>query len=404
MTAALSEAVEQNMIKELKSSPFLGLICDESSDVSNYKKVIIYLTYVNESGIGKTSFIDIIDINDGKAETTLNSTKAVLQNLDIKLCKIVGLGTDGAPVMTGCKGGLGILLKNAGASYLVQTHCSAHRVSLALSQAAKNIPRIKNIELILAQLYHFFYDSPVRESVLREINEINEMPEVKLKEPKNVRWLSLYEAVKAVFKSFGSIVEALELIEQKKNDLNSVKAKGLLTKMKHADFSYLLSVILDVLEPIKKLNLIFQQQNVNFSKIKPMVTSCIEVLEHLKENEGMNEKKYRESCEKNDDGSIIYQNVKIADKISNEAVKSEFISEVIKNLKRRFPETAVDVLNSLDAIFNPFNYPSTKHGQEELKFLIGHNGYIEDGDTIIHGDTLRNDLCISSKSLLISKY
>lgn len=236
MTAALAQAVEQNMFKELKSSPFFGLICDESSDVSNYKKLILYLTYINESGIGKTSFIDIIDIKDGKAETILDSTKTVLQNLDIDLGKVVGLGTDGAAVMTGCKGGVGVLLKNAGASYLVQTHCSAHRVSLALSQAAKNIPRIKNIEIILAQLYHFFYDSPVRESVLRQIYEINDMPEVKLKEPKNVRWLSLYEAVSAVSKSFGSIVEALEHIAEKKNDLNSVKAKGLLTKIKSTDF------------------------------------------------------------------------------------------------------------------------------------------------------------------------
>lgn len=61
----------------------------------------------------------------------------------------------------------------------------------------------------------------------------------------------IHEAVSAVFKSFGSIVEALEHIAERKNDLNSVKAKGLLTKIKAADFSYLLSVILDVLEPVK---------------------------------------------------------------------------------------------------------------------------------------------------------
>lgn len=202
------------------------------------------------------------------------------------------------------------------------------------------------------------------------------MPEVKLKEPKNVRWLSLYEAVSAVFKSFGSIVAAVEHIAEKKNYLNSVKAKGLLTKMKAADFSYLLSVILDVLEPVKKLNLIFQQRNVIFSKINAMVSSCIEELENLKQNEGINEKKYRETCEKNGD-DIIYQNVKIGEKTSSEIVRSEFISEVIKNLKYRFPQEAKDVLKSLDTIFNPINYPSTKnglrnHGQEELEFLIGY--------------------------------
>lgn len=47
MTAVLSQAVEENMMKELKSSPFFGLICDESSDVSNYKK-LIYLPYTHK--------------------------------------------------------------------------------------------------------------------------------------------------------------------------------------------------------------------------------------------------------------------------------------------------------------------------------------------------------------------
>lgn len=75
------------------------------------RNLFIYLTHINESGIGKTSFIDIIDMKDGKADTILDSTKTVLQKLDIDLDKIVGLGTDGAAVMTGCKGGVGVLLK-----------------------------------------------------------------------------------------------------------------------------------------------------------------------------------------------------------------------------------------------------------------------------------------------------
>lgn len=54
----------------------------------------------------------------------------------------------------------------------------------------------------------------------------------------------------------------------------------------------------------------------------------------------------------------------------------------------------MDVLKSLDTIFNPINYPSTKdglrnHGQEELEFLIGYYGSTEKG--IIDGDSLRND-------------
>lgn len=48
------------------------------------------------------------------------------------------------------------------------------------------------------------------------LRQIYKIPEAKLKEPKNVQWLSLYEAVSAVFKSFGSIVGALEHIAEEK--------------------------------------------------------------------------------------------------------------------------------------------------------------------------------------------
>lgn len=81
-------------------------------------------------------------------------------------------------------------------------------------------------------------------------------------------------------------------------------------------------------------------------------------------------KKYCEACKKNGDDSQIYQNVSTVGKILSETVGSEFITEVIKNLKYRFLQESMDVLKSLETIFNPFNYPSSKdglcnHGEEE---------------------------------------
>ena len=51
----------------------------------------------------------------------------------------VGLGSDRAAVMFGRRGGLGVLL-GKDAPLLTHVHCVAHRLSLACSDAAKDIP------------------------------------------------------------------------------------------------------------------------------------------------------------------------------------------------------------------------------------------------------------------------
>lgn len=408
MTSASAQAIEELLIQKFKPSSFFGIICDESCDVSNFKKLIVYLTYIDEDGYGKTAFVDILNINDGKADTIVNSLKSTMEKLNIDLNKIVGLGTDGAAVMTGCKGGVGVRLKTAGATHLLQIHCSAHRVSLALSQAAKNIKQTKDLENTLQQLYHFFDDSPVRESVLRQIFQINEISEIKLKEPKNVRWLSLYEAVSAVIQCFGSIVEALEHIAEKKNDLNSVKAKGLLSKIKNANFPFLLAIILDVLEPVKKLNVLFQHQNVIFSKVNVMVSSCISVLENLKGNKGEHENNYIENCT-NDEDDVVYQNIKLGKQTLNEHFKSNFISEVVGNLKFRFPAESLDVLKSLDSMLNPFNYPTNSeellnYGSEDIDLLIRTFGELISGDKLKNNFQYFKQIVLNFKSMSMKDF
>jgi hypothetical protein len=55
------------------------------------------------------------------------------------LVYFLGLGTDGAAVMTGKKKGLtGRFLELN--PHLINTHCSAHRLALCTEQAAEKIP------------------------------------------------------------------------------------------------------------------------------------------------------------------------------------------------------------------------------------------------------------------------
>ena len=60
MESVLAKCVDNNLIKELNDSrtPFIGLMLDETCDISTEKKLAIYARYVNsETGPDNTSFV-----------------------------------------------------------------------------------------------------------------------------------------------------------------------------------------------------------------------------------------------------------------------------------------------------------------------------------------------------------
>ena len=79
--------------------------------------------------------------------------------------KVFGFGSDGASVMVGRVSGVATRMK-AHNPELVSIHCGAHRVALASSQAATQIPYLKKFDS------HLNENSPVREAALHHIQEI----------------------------------------------------------------------------------------------------------------------------------------------------------------------------------------------------------------------------------------
>lgn len=123
---------------------------------------------MNSKGESVTRFTKIIDLKDGKAETIREAIVGHLDVSSLPLQQLCGLGSDGAAVMLGRKGGVATLLK-ADVPHLVSNHCVAHRLALASSQAANGIPYLKTFKAVVEQLYRFYHYSPVRTAALQDI-------------------------------------------------------------------------------------------------------------------------------------------------------------------------------------------------------------------------------------------
>ena len=156
--------------------------------------MIIYCRFLTNGEV-TTRFLGIVELFD---DTAIIITDALLQfcaKMDLDIHKqLVALGSDGASVMLGCRGGVSTLLKER-IPYLISNHCVAHRLALVCGQAADEIPYLKKFKSILHQLYKFYQYSAVRTAGIRAIQDVLNDPQLKLTQAKDVRWLSHEKAV-----------------------------------------------------------------------------------------------------------------------------------------------------------------------------------------------------------------
>ncbi|KAK1891644.1 Zinc finger protein 862, partial [Dissostichus eleginoides] len=114
--------------EKLKASEFIGIIIDETVSITVENKLIAYDKIENKGKID--NFLGNYNLHSGTAQCIYEKVVEVLRGRGVELSKVMGLGSDGASVMTGKRAGVGALLKRVN-PFLIQVHCVAHRAALA---------------------------------------------------------------------------------------------------------------------------------------------------------------------------------------------------------------------------------------------------------------------------------
>ena len=188
MVHVLSATVEEEILEDIHSSPLVGLLCDESTDIAVTNQLVVYARYI-KNGKAYTRFLKIKELTNGSAPTIERALLELCTEGRIPLEKIAAFGSDGAPVMIGRREGVAAKLK-VHIPHLVSIHCAAHRLALATSHASEKVPYIKRYSKLLESIYHFYQKSTTRQVRLHQMQQVFGDPNLKLKEPKHVRWLS----------------------------------------------------------------------------------------------------------------------------------------------------------------------------------------------------------------------
>ena len=191
---------------------------------------------------------------------------------------------------------------------------------------------------------------------LHAIQEILNDPLIKCKLPKDVRWLSHDNAIKALVRCLPSILVSLD---REASENGEPTAHGLFKFMKCYKFVACLYLLSDVLPHLSRLSRIFQKEDIDFFLVQP----CL--IKEYMHCPGPN-------LSKVDD--VLVTDLKDFQIIVSDSQKDAFksnIQAIIDQLYNRFPH--VELIDAL-SIFDPCTLPSDEkelvtHGRERLKVL-----------------------------------
>ncbi len=383
----LSDTVAEPISQNMQQSPFFALCVDETTDVSVTKELIVYSRYL-VGGEVITSFLKIMGLFNGTAVTIADAVSKLCTdlNLDMLHC-FCGLGSDGASVMLGRKGGVSKILRDK-VPFLVSNHCIAHRLALACGQAANEIPYLKKFKDVLDQLYRFYKKSPVRTAGLKEIQEVLHDDRVNLVQATDVRWLLHDKAVSHLRKSFPSVLVSLEREAQERS---SAEAAGLASFLKKYEFIAALYMFSDILPPLACLSRAFKKQNIDFTMVKPLVQGTKETIDKLLLNAGDYFQSLPAALNDLQQYGIQQPRGNMAENFKKN-VYNKYLGILNDHISARFPD--VSLLEGFE-IFNPSKVPrdlslQARHGVDKLEVLLAHYG----AHNVVDPDSARQELKI----------
>lgn len=264
MLQAISDVIDEEITEKLKLSPCVTVFSDESTDISNTKRMTITSRYVDpKTSLPSSSYLRDFEYEDGTGVGLASEIINEMEYRNINFSKITGFGSDGASVMSGIHKGVQAVLKDRN-PHMVHLHCMAHRLALCTSQAANGIPAIKQYQEWITSLYYYFKKSACREAELNKVQEVLQSPTLRYKEIHEVRWLSFYEALEAVYRT----LDALITYFNSRDAPNDLKSKGLLKKLATTQFFYITYMLMDTMSIVTRLCLAFQAEDLDVAKAK----------------------------------------------------------------------------------------------------------------------------------------
>ena len=375
MLLSLAYVIREDINQAARKSPVLGLMADESTTVSTESGMILYLRLLKD-GIFQTVFWGLVQLHEATADALLDTILDYFQSNNVPTKLLASLATDGASVMLGRHGGVGVLLREAVNVYLLIAHCVAHREALAASAAATGNAICEYFESALHDILNYHSHSTQRKAHLYKLQARLQVQKLRMVRMVPTRWLSRGAATARIYTIIAALI--LEFKEDSESSRPNAAAAALYALIFSFKFLCCLCLFNDILSTLNQLNESFQKKHVVYRQVQDNVRAVKEYLSHAFKSGaelvgGSSYKAFvQQRVDADDQGETMTWN-SVTDITPDEEEEAlvrdgvaQFAQALVGALDERFPADDQPVMGALD-IMNINTMPTT---QREWDFFL----------------------------------
>ena len=164
----MSHHVLRRILEDIHTSPFLALMVDEATDVSNKEQLTIVIRCIDDDFIVSEEFLVLYYLSAIDAQSIVDAIMDVFLRFQFPLSRLRGQCNDGCSTMTGAKAGVAAKINQMEPRALF-THCYGHALNLAVSDTIKRSRPMRDCIDTCFELVKLIKFSPKREAMLREL-------------------------------------------------------------------------------------------------------------------------------------------------------------------------------------------------------------------------------------------
>ena len=190
----------------IQTAPFMSIMIDETTDVSNKEQVVICFRWVDKKLEAHEEYVGLYQVESTQASELHYIIHDVLRRLNLPISEVRGQCYDGASSMSGSINGVAtkILEEEPRALY---THCYGHALNLACSDAIKGCKLMRNALDTSYEIVKLVKKSPRRDAMLQKLKtEMQEdSPGIRVLCP--TRWTVRAQALQSIISNYEVLQE-----------------------------------------------------------------------------------------------------------------------------------------------------------------------------------------------------
>ena len=219
----------------IQRSPFIAIMIDETTDISNHEQTTVVIRWISESLDVHEDFLGLYQVPSIDSNTLTSVVKDSLCRINVQPSKLRGQCYDGASAMRGARSGVAKQILDL-ERRAVYTHCYGHSINLAVNDAMK-------LCKITHEITKLIKHSPRREELFRSLKSehacIGGTHGVGMRLLCLTRWTVRADALKSVMENYDVLQstwdEALSIV---KDTEGKARIIGVASQMETFDFFF----------------------------------------------------------------------------------------------------------------------------------------------------------------------